>query len=438
MFRLRLWWRSLNEAYWFLNDFSGAAGAVVHFIATQKLIMKTTVPTGHGKAAFLYAFSKVLERAAYYGIRSLIVINMVSGTLSMDRTEALEIYAWFSMLVVFATLLGGIIGDLVVGNRKSIILGAVIQAAGAFTLCIPTTVGLYAGLTFVIIGGGLYVPNVTANFGKLYADKVKLLDSAFTLDYLAINIGAFSGIFLISYYGEEHGWASGFILAGVLMLASVAPIIISDEYVSDEPTGTGVSTSRGAVNIVFVVLVVAAFWLAYEMAGIRLEVVQSAMKGALATILPESLVSSYQSMISLPIMAIAIVLWTVSYSSYKFKLLLGFVFGAMSYGILLYLPEVPSEQHLTLYITSLVLLGMAEVHIAPMFGAVVTKYANPKYLAIMFGLVFIPSRVFSTWLGYFDKVLYGDPSKGLSAAMAIMTLLSIGLIILVSVRKSQS
>jgi POT family proton-dependent oligopeptide transporter len=391
----------------------------------------------HDKEALLYLCSKTLERAAHYGIRALIVIYMVSETLNMDRSEALSIYAGFTVLMIFSRLLGGVIGDLSIGNRKSIIIGGVMQSIGAFTLCMPSTLGLYIGLFLITIGGGLYTPNILSNYGKLYLNKVKLLDSAFALDYLAITLGAFLGIMIITYCGEEYGWNTGFIIAGGLMLASVIPIVSSSEKVVNQASNSNFSISKSTLNIVCSVLLVALFWVIYEMSSIRMSAIQLELSDVSKSIVPVGVWTSFQSMIVLPILIVLIPVWTYLYSSYQFKLLLGFVFGAVGYGILIYLPEIPGEQHVITYLMSLLFLGLSEAYIAPVISSVVTKYSNPKYLAIIFGLVFIPSRILSMLLGFFNEDLYRNPSQVLVIGMTVTILTSIGLAAYIATAKKE-
>src|SRR5690554_4737653 len=92
----------------------------------------------HTKETLYFALSRMFERASYYGFKTLVVIYMVGETLKMERSEALSIYGWITASLVFSQILGAVLGDLVIGNRKSMILGAITQAIGAFCLCIPS------------------------------------------------------------------------------------------------------------------------------------------------------------------------------------------------------------------------------------------------------------------------------------------------------------
>ena len=236
--------------------------------------MKRILSPSHYKETFFYSLSQLLERASYYGLRSLLVIYMVSESLKMDRTEALYIYGWFVGLLVFSQVIGAILGDLIIGNKKSIIIGGVLQSIGAFIFCIPSTIGLYIGLFLVILGSGLYSPNMTSNFGKLYLSKTKLLDSGFTLLYLAANLGAFLGILLIGYSGEKYGWNIGFIISGTLMLFSIIPILISKEEISKEKLTSTLPIQRRIITVTIAFLMVALFWAIHDISNIRFSSLQ--------------------------------------------------------------------------------------------------------------------------------------------------------------------
>ena len=157
----------------------------------------------HTITTFYYALSRMLERASYYGFRSIIVLYMIGETLKMESNEALKVYGWFTLALVITHIIGAVFGDLLVGNKKGILIGGVTQAIGAFSLCIPSTIGLYLGICLVVLGSGFFTPNIISNFGKSYLNKTKLLDSGFTIFYLAINLGAFFWRFANWVYSRQ-------------------------------------------------------------------------------------------------------------------------------------------------------------------------------------------------------------------------------------------
>ncbi len=175
----------------------------------------------HNKETYFYALSRLLERASYYGIRSLILLYMIDKGMNMSRADAFQVYGWFTFTFFMSRIIGGLIGDFITGTRNTIIIGGIFQAIGAFTLCIPSTIGLYSGLILIAIGGGFYTTNIIANYGKLYYNKLKLLDSGFTILFQAVSIGTFLGTLYIVRIGELYNWSYGFITAGILALFSI-------------------------------------------------------------------------------------------------------------------------------------------------------------------------------------------------------------------------
>lgn len=380
----------------------------------------------HSIETFYYSLTRMLERASYYGLRALVVIYMTGEILKMESTEALTIYGWFAGSVVFSQIFGALLGDLLIGNKKAIIVGGIIEALGAFALCIPNTYGLYAGLFLVVLGNGFFTPNIVANFGKSYLNKTKLLDAGFTIFYLAINLGSFLGIMAIGYSGEKFGYNIGFLICGLLTLLSLIPILKTKENEFQEKEK--LSIGKRILNILIAFIVVGLFWGFYELSSIRTFDLQSRLSEVSTLDIPNHLWQSLNSIFILPISIIAIVLWTYFYSNQFFKLMLGFVFGVISFGILFLIPEVPTEQHTITYLISLLFLAISEIHIAPIIHSILTKYSNPKYLAILISLAFLPTRMIFLFFGLFNDKLYDNPMLGLKIGIVGMIVVGIGLI----------
>ncbi|GGH27606.1 peptide MFS transporter [Sphingobacterium alkalisoli] len=382
----------------------------------------------HTKETLYFALTRMFERASYYGFKTLIVLYMVGETLKMERSEALNIYGVFTASLVFSQILGAVLGDLVIGNRRSVILGAILQAIGTFCICIPLTTGLYLGLFLIALGCGFYTPNLISNFGKLYFNKTKLLDSGFTIFHLATNLGSFFGVLLIGYLGDKYGFNFGFILAGVLMLISLIPIVLSKERNFEKTENNRSGLNKRILIIVMAFTLVGLFWGFNDMSYIRNSDLQLQFKELSSSVFPDYFWQVGNSIFFLPISIIAIVLWNKFYSNHFFKIMLGFIFGAIAIGILLLIPEIPTEQHLMIFFISLLFFGIAEVHIAPVIYSILTKYSNPKYLAILIGLTYLPTALISFSFGLFNDKIYDNPILGLKIGIIGMAIIGIGLI----------
>lgn len=399
--------------------------------------MNNTIKQTHSKEAFLHAISRLLERAAYYGLRSLLVLYMVAGVLKMEDVEAAAIYSWFMSGVIFSQILGALLGDLVIGNKKALLIGSLVQGLGAFMLCIPSTTGLYAGLFLIVLGGGLYTPNILSNFGKLYLNKITLLDAGFNLFYFAVNVGAFIGTAAIGYFGSVYGWNISFVSAGVLMLLSTIPILFSKNTETETSPESKSSIVQRTATVLIAIILVAIFWALYELGNIRIYDLQFQLSEISKLNLPKYIWSILNSAFVIPIGLLAIILWTYFYSRQFFKIMLGFIFGAISFGILFFIPEFPDAQHIVWYLIAMCCLGVSEVYIAPIIHSILTQYTNPKYLAIVMSLAFVPTRVFSFLVGLFNEGLYEKPAIAITIALGIMVILSIGLILFHLLAKRQ-
>ncbi len=184
-------------------------------------IIKQQTILDHPASLFVLFFTEMWERFSYYGMRALLVLfltsSLMDGGYGWERKDALELYALYTGLVYMTPLIGGIIADKLTGYRKAVVLGALIMAIGHGCMAIEAIPAFfYAGLGCLIVGNGLFKPNISSIVGQLYTDESKK-DSAYTIFYMGINAGAFLGILLCGYIGEKIGWSYGFGLAGIFM-----------------------------------------------------------------------------------------------------------------------------------------------------------------------------------------------------------------------------
>ena len=185
---------------------------------------------GHPIGLFVLFFTEMWERFSYYGMRALLVIfltsKIINGGWEWDRKEAYALYGWYVMLVYFLPMLGGWLADNKWGHVKTVVVGASIITAGHAALAladIPVEgydlkFVFYIGLLLLVIGTGLFKPNMSSIVGKMYPPHSPKKDGAYTIFYMGVNAGAFIGTLLVGWIGEHYGWKFGFGLAGVFML----------------------------------------------------------------------------------------------------------------------------------------------------------------------------------------------------------------------------
>jgi POT family proton-dependent oligopeptide transporter len=180
----------------------------------------------HPKALFYLFMVELWERFSYYGMRAFLVLYLTKTTLGgfgWDKKVGYGVYAAYGALVYLTPLAGGYLADKLLGFRQSIIWGAVLMAAGQFTLSASTGDEwlLYAGLALLVIGNGFFKPNISSLIGKFYGPGDPRRDGAFTIFYMGINMGAFLAPLTCGAVAELHGWKYGFLLAGSGMVVGL-------------------------------------------------------------------------------------------------------------------------------------------------------------------------------------------------------------------------
>jgi POT family proton-dependent oligopeptide transporter len=195
---------------------------------------------GHPRGLTFLFTTEMWERFSYYGMRSLLVLYMTKFLLLSDHSghviglaalkRALEgvfgpldvqplssqIWGLYTGLVYFTPIFGGLLADRVLGQRRTVVIGAVLMAFGHFMMAVEQLF-LFA-LLALILGSGCFKPNISTQVGSLYAPGDPRRDRAFSIFYVGINLGAFLAPLVCGTLGEGVGWHYGFAAAGVGMV----------------------------------------------------------------------------------------------------------------------------------------------------------------------------------------------------------------------------
>jgi POT family proton-dependent oligopeptide transporter len=183
----------------------------------------------HPKGLYFLFFTEMWERFSYYGMRAIFILFMTK-VLMMQDADASEIYGSYTGLVYLTPLLGGYLCDKFLGNRRSIILGGILMAFGQFLMFLSASAGggpssvsiMWAGLTAIIIGNGFFKPNISTMVGQLYPAGDRRIDSAFTIFYMGINLGAFFSPLVCGTLDFKYG----FLAACIGMVVSLVTFIL--------------------------------------------------------------------------------------------------------------------------------------------------------------------------------------------------------------------
>ena len=210
----------------------------------------------HPKGLWVLFGTEMWERFNFYGMRALLTLFMVNSLL-MKEADASIIYGGFLALCYLTPMLGGFIADRFLGNRYCILVGGTLMAIGQFLLFISAstfgasigsaTMIMWTALGIIIFGNGFFKPNISSMVGSLYPKQEKSkLDSAFTIFYMGINLGAFLGQLICPIIGDVksadgirdiHAFKWGFLAASIaMMVGTLTFLFLKNKYVVT-PTG---------------------------------------------------------------------------------------------------------------------------------------------------------------------------------------------------------
>ena len=187
---------------------------------------------GHPLGLSTLFATEMWERFSYYGMRALLVYfltdTLMNGGFGMEELDAFTIYGVFTALVYVTPIMGGVLADKVLGQRKAIYIGGITMALGQLLLSYSAMsissslesrqLVFYVGLGVLILGNGFFKPNISTMVGELYDNADPRKDGGFTIFYMGINIGAGISPLVAGKLGEQVAWEYGFLAAGVGMV----------------------------------------------------------------------------------------------------------------------------------------------------------------------------------------------------------------------------
>jgi proton-dependent oligopeptide transporter, POT family len=254
---------------------------------------------GHPRGLTFLFSTEMWERFSFYGMRSLLVLYMTKYLLLPKHSGAViglngvrhaleaafgplpvqplssQIWGFYTALVYFTPIFGGLLADRVLGRRRTVVIGAVLMAIGHFMMVVEQLF-LFA-LLFLIVGSGAFKPNISTQVGGLYAPGDRRRDRAYSIFYVGINIGAFLAPLVCGTLGEEVGWHYGFAAAGIGMCIGLCiylyalPLLPRDEVVAGLPlSGEGKKEPlnrdewRAIISLLVLFIPNTLFWGAYE------------------------------------------------------------------------------------------------------------------------------------------------------------------------------
>ena len=214
-------------------------------------LANTTTPSdtsffGHPRGLATLFFTEMWERFSYYGMRALLILYLTDkithGGLGFPDTRAGAIYGLYTSSVYLLCLGGGWVADRITGQRRGVLIGAILISLGEFSLVAPGEVFFYLGLVLLMAGTGMLKGNVSTIVGQLYRQGDPRRDSGFSIFYMGINTGALISPLICGWVANQWGWRMGFGAAGAAMLIGVVQYMFGGKYLGTaglRPATTG-------------------------------------------------------------------------------------------------------------------------------------------------------------------------------------------------------
>jgi POT family proton-dependent oligopeptide transporter len=400
---------------------------------------------GHPPGLFLLFFTEMWERFSYYGMRGILILYLtkawLEGGLAIDEQKATLIYGFFTGFVYFTPIIGGWLADKFLGQRLSITIGGFTMMAGQLVLfAMNSHLGMYLGLFLLIIGNGFFKPNISTLVGGLYKEGDDRRDSAFSIFYMGINLGAFlaplvigiltDGIFATkSETGEivSYGYRYGFLAAAIgMFLGQILFNLLAEKYLGDlgkRPNAVSSSDldefnptdiekpltheEKQRINVIFIFFLFAIFfWAGFEQAGSSLSLYTDKYidREFMGSIIPTSWFQSVNPLFIVLLAPLFSIFWNTKYGkklTSPVKLGLGMVILGIGFFFMLGavaerggdVQDQAVKASLMWLIMTYLIHTIGELFLSPVGLSVVTKLSPPKLASVLMGVWLLSSFV---------------------------------------------
>lgn len=420
----------------------------------------------HPKGLYLLFATEMSERFSYYGMRALLTLYMIAALFTMDRAS--EVYGTFTSLVYLTPLIGGYIADRYWGNRRSILAGGICMAIGQFLMFLSAsiikpsihTAGgaidpavdnslalwlMFCGLGMLVVGNGLFKPNIATMVGDLYELNDRRKDSAFTIFYMGVNIGAllaplvcglFEGDFI-----DPTRFRWGFLIACIVISLSMVMFWLLKSRFLVTPEGQQIGlppnqrpesmkvpneplTRRDYMHMLVIVILavfVIFFWAAYEQAGVSLTYFadKQTEKTFFGWEMPTSWFQTFPAFFCVVLAPVMNWMWQRMgrFEPHPIqKLAIGLLFLSLSYLVIaIGVKDVgPGIKVSILWITTLYFIQeLGELSLSPIGLSLVSRLSPRKFASLMMGIWYLSSSVSNYCAGWL-ATLYPEAGQAKS------------------------
>ncbi|QSQ19155.1 peptide MFS transporter [Pyxidicoccus parkwayensis] len=403
----------------------------------QGVMKKERAQAGSPPGLYRLCLAEMWERAAYYGMRGLLVLFLTyktQGGLGWSTGEALTLYAIFTLLAGLLPIPGGFLADGLLGPHKAVALGCAAMLVGYLLLALPAGPALYLGLGSLLLGSGLFRPSLITLLGGLYPEGAAQRDGGFTLRYLGIHSGAILGNFVCGIVSQLLGWhwgfgaAGAFMLLGLLTFLTVPSGLLKPSPVTASPASESGSRdlaqqNRARIGIIAILGVfMLGVWTCFESSSLSININQTATFSwtLFGMAVPVGMFKNSASWLTVLLAPMLVLLWNVLAArgrspSPPVKMGVGLLLMPLGFAFMFGAGkehQLSGQASVAWLLMTHLLVTLAELCISPTVMSMVTRLAPARFPSLTVGSwLLVP--VMANWLA--GRAV--DPQKNLSVLL---------------------
>ncbi len=398
-----------------------------------------------------YLFTtEMWERFSYYGMRAILIYTLVNYLLLQPTADSVIgyhalkhfieliynsgrplgpqplssiIYGNYTSFVYLTPVIGGIIADRWLGQRNSVIVGAIVMAIGEFTLMVPQL--FFLGLFLLIIGNGFFKPNISTQVGNLYKPGDSRIDRAFSIFYVGINLGAFFSPLICGSLGEAYGYHWGYFAAGAGMVIGLISYLFALRTLPQDRAGRmkankeekkplTASDWKATIALLLLAIPGSLFWAAYEQQGNTIAIFaqdltdRRLIPGIIDWQIPYTWFQAFNPGFIMLFTPLVIGIWAwqakrKTEPSVLTKMALGNLMMGASYLVLIaavHFTGVHGQVSWLWLLAFFAVITMGELYFSPIGLALTARVAPPQILSMMMGVWLMTSFAGNQLQGY--------------------------------------
>ncbi len=383
----------------------------------------------HTKSTFIYALALALQKFAFYGWRSFLFMLLISSFESKSFTD---LSLWIAASLSVSYLIGGLFGDLLLGNRKASIIGGILMFIGSLTFFLSPTIHPYFPIGIFVVGCGFFQSNAKASFAKIYLHETKLLDAGFMLLNLFINVGAFLGSLVTYYFASSFGLEIGFLIVGISVLFSTLLVFADKKTIENkEKTMPNLKSLFQSIYLkpIGIVLLLYGFYVFFWRLSYFEINAQYWDINLSSNLMRPMWLDIFSAIFYLVIGVFLAIIWTKKYFKPSFNLAASAILTFMSFAVAYFLNREESTFLTTVTIISLFIYVFAETLVSTLIDSSIAKLINRKYLALAYGALGLISTGIGYVFSHLEKVLHYFVANSIFVGMGGLFALSIFFIV---------